>query len=196
MLSVFDVSTQFVDRAGGKIEATKLEKLCFYAFGWYAHLTGEPLFSERFYAMQHGPVVGDLLTAHAGLKEVDQDVLSSRFAPWETEREEPGGYIKKVIDCVWGTYGSLDAFDLAEYSHKEKVWQKSWKRRPKGSKRADLPHRDLISYFLAREPQSDEVPDLPPAMLTVVKQEILDTAERSSSVHHPFIEAIRKQRAA
>lgn len=196
MVSVFDVASQFVDRAGGTIEAVKLEKLCFYAFGWYAHLTGEPLFGEQFYAMKYGPVVGQLLSAHAGRTAVDQEVLSPQFSAWETERQKPTGYVEALIDYVWDTYGTYESFALAEYSHKESVWQDAWKHKPEGSKRADLPHADLISYFLARKPRPDEITGLPPAMITKVKREVLEEAEHSSSIHRAFIEAIRKQRSA
>ncbi|EPD30851.1 Panacea domain-containing protein [Gleimia europaea] len=196
MVSVFDIASEFMDRAGGKIEAVKLEKLCFYTFGWYAHLTGEPLFSEQLYAMKYGPVVGQLLSAHAGHRVVDQDMLARQFRAWDTTRQELTGYVERIIDSVWDTYGERDAFDLAEYSHGEGVWQEAWDRKPEDSKRADLPQDELISYFLARKPVAGEVQDLPPAMLTYASQEVLEASERASSVHVPFIEAIRKQRSA
>ncbi|MDO5747721.1 MAG: DUF4065 domain-containing protein [Actinomycetaceae bacterium] len=196
MASVFDIASEFVKRAGGEVEAVKLQKLCFYAFGWYAHLTGEPLFGEQFYAMKFGPVVGQLLSAHAKSKVVDQKMLEVQFKAWDTQRQELSEYIEEVIDSVWDTYSQKEAFVLADYSHDEAVWKDAWDSRPEGSRRANMPQGTLISYFLEREPKTGEVQHLPPAMLTRAKREILEEAEHVSSVHHPFIEVIRKQHSA
>lgn len=196
MASVFDIAAAFVDRAGGKVEALKLQKLCFYTFGWYAHLTGEPLFSEQIYAMKLGPVVGQLLSAHARHKVVDQAMLEPQFKAWDTTRQELSGYVEEVIDSVWATYGDWDRFELAEYSHIESIWQDAWLQRPEGAQRADLPQDRLISYFLDRKPGPGEVADLPPAMLTHVGQDTLVRAEEASSVHTPFVEALRRQHPA
>lgn len=196
MASVFDIASAFVDRAGGTIESVKLQKLCFYAFGWYAHLTGEPLFGEQLYAMKFGPVVGQLLSAHAGHKEVDQEMLDPQFEAWDTQREELPGYVREIIDSVWDTYGRQDAFKLAKYSHSEAIWKDAWDSRPEGTKRADIEHDAVVAYFLEREPRDGEVEDLPPAMVTRAKAEVLQAAESESAVHWSFIREMRKQRSA
>ena len=196
MVSVFDIASAFVDRAGGKIESVKLQKLCFYAFGWYAHLTGKPLFGEQLYAMKYGPVVGQLLTAHAGHRVVDQKMLDPQFEAWDTQREELPGYVREIIDSVWETYGSQGAFDLAQYSHSETIWQDAWDSRPEDAKRADIQHDAIVAYFLERDPRDGEVKGLPEAMLTRAKAEVLQTAESESAVHWPFIQQMRKQRSA
>jgi uncharacterized phage-associated protein len=78
--SVFDVAAALLARhEGSPMSALKLQKLCFYTFGWYAHLTGKPLFRESFYAMQFGPVVGELLSAHAGQKEVTISMIEAQL---------------------------------------------------------------------------------------------------------------------
>ncbi|MDO5721962.1 MAG: DUF4065 domain-containing protein [Actinomycetaceae bacterium] len=192
MVSVFDIASEFVDRAEGQIESVKLQKLCFYAFGWYAHLTGERLFGEQFYAMKFGPVVGQLLSAHAKRKVVDRSLLDDQFEAWDTQREELPGYVQRVIDAVWDAYGKKGAFALAEYSHSEAVWKDSWESKPKDAKRAVMELDDVVTYFLEREPRGEEDLDLPPAMLTRVDWAVLEEAEAESSIHMPFIEAFRE----
>ena len=40
-VSVFDITAALLNRApGGELPTLKLQKLCFYVYGWYAHLTG------------------------------------------------------------------------------------------------------------------------------------------------------------
>lgn len=196
MTTVFDVAAEFTDRAGGQIEPVKLQKLCFYAFGWFAHLTGEALFGERFYAMRYGPVVGELLSSHAKKRSVDHDLLQAQFDVRESEREHVGSYVSAVIDSVWNTYGKHDQFELAEYSHDEDVWRDAWDARQSGSLRADMFTDEVIRYFRVRQPSEGEVVDLPPAMTIDVPTHILDEADSSDSVHWPFISALQETRRA
>ena len=75
MRSVFDVSLDILKVSGQEsLPTLTLQKLVFYTYGWYAHLTGSRLFEQSFYAMPKGPVVGELLTAHARRLDVDRDV--------------------------------------------------------------------------------------------------------------------------
>lgn len=105
MITVFDVAAEFTDRAGGEIEPVKLQKLCFYAFGCFAHLTGEALIGERFYAMRYGPVVGELLSAHAKADENGWDVVVAKKnvadiagMPRPKAVGDPRGFLQVVVD--------------------------------------------------------------------------------------------------
>ncbi|VEI12868.1 Panacea domain-containing protein [Trueperella bialowiezensis] len=191
MITVFDIASEFLDRAGGKVNAVKLQKLCFYAYGWFAHLTGEPLFGERFYAMQYGPVVGELLSAHAGKKEVDASMMQTQLEERDVDRESMTGYVTAILDEVWDFYGSMDSFELAEYSRGEAIWQSSWESRPDDSKRCDLTQSELVSYFLQRAPKEGEAPGMPAPRRVTVPEELLRDAERQEAVHQPFVDAIR-----
>lgn len=192
MLSVFDIASDFVERAGGEIQSVKLQKLCFYAFGWYAHLTGEKLFNEQFYAMEYGPVVGELLSAHAKKKVVTSDMIADQIDARTTVHEPIEPYVKTVLDAVWDTYGHVDGFKLAQYSHDEDIWAESWQRKPEGSKRGDLYSDGIVKYFLWRAPGADEGKELPPAKITVASQEALEQSEDPDALHQPFVDSLRK----
>lgn len=191
MTSVFDVASELIERSGGSIETVKLQKLCFYAFGWYAHLTGEPLFGETFYAMPKGPVVGELLSAHATQPRVDLKKIEDQREAREDEREELDAYKKAVLDAVWSAYGSASSWDLVERTHKESVWDEAWKSRRSGTKRGDLSRDAVIEYFVDRYPKDGEKLDLPPAMISRASAAELADIESGAQVHRPFVEAVR-----
>lgn len=191
MTTVFDVASELIERSGGSLEAVKLQKLCFYAYGWYARLTGEPLFDETFYAMPRGPVVSELLSAHAGQISVDGGMMETQRQARDEEREELDAYKTAVIDAVWSAYGSKSSWTLVKMTHAEQVWDSAWKSRRQGSKRGELLGVDILEHFLGRESRSDEEIKLPPPMLSRGSREQLAEIEATSTVHRPFIEAVR-----
>ncbi|WP_167853887.1 Panacea domain-containing protein [Acidipropionibacterium timonense] len=196
MTSVFDIAAEFIDRSGGVIETVKLQKLCFYAFGWYAHLTGEPLFGETFYAMEYGPVVGELLSAHAKQRTVGARMIQDQREARQDEREELDPYKKAVLDAVWAVYGDKDRWKLVDLTHEESVWCEAWDSRRPGTKRGDLAREDVIAYFLDRQPRSSEQLDLPPAMISRASADELTAIEAEAEVHRPFVDAVRAFRYA
>ncbi|MGJ9530155.1 Panacea domain-containing protein [Actinotignum sp. GS-2025a] len=122
-MSVFDVAQFFVSHsASGSLSAPKLQKLCFYAFGWYGYQTGEALFDDAFYAMENGPVVGDLLTASACSATVDQKLLEEVHAAWEEEPKEFDLYTSDILKAVWDRYGDMPSEELTRATQQEEPW--------------------------------------------------------------------------
>ena len=191
MTTVFDIARELITRGGGSLETLKLQKLTFYTFGWYAHLTGEQLFGEKFYAMQRGPVVGELLSAHARQKAADITMIDAQREAREDLPEELDAYTSAVLDGVWRAYGHKDSWDLVNLTHQEAVWVDAWAARPEGSGRGDLRSPHIVEYFLTRAPKPGEDLDLPPAMVSLVSAEDLEAVESSARVHVPFVQAAR-----
>lgn len=196
MITVFDIAVELVQRNGSPISALRLQKLCFYTFGWYAHLTGEALFEEQFYAMEYGPVVGELLSAHAGRKSVDLETLKTQQRVRDDEPQEIDTYTGAVIDAVWDTYGSVSTSHLVDMTHEEAVWSDAWHSRTADSKRASLPSDAVVSYFVGRPPIDGDHIELPPPMISVEDPRELMLIERSSQVHQPFVDRIRSLEVA
>lgn len=191
MTTVFDIAAEFIERSGGSIETVKLQKLCFYSFGWYAHLTAEPLFSETFYAMAKGPVVGELLSAHAKQSSIDLEVIEGQRKAREDLPEELDPYKEAVLDAVWSSYGKSSSWELVDKTHEEAVWDVAWTSRRPGTKRGDLPSEDVIAYFLDRVPTDDERLELPPSMISRASVEALEDIEAQARVHQPYLQAVR-----
>lgn len=191
-VSVFDIAQALIERSGSEcIETVKLQKLCFYAFGWYAHLTGEALFPEAFYAMEKGPVVGELLSAHAGDRHISRDQLFRQLSAHEIGSVDFGAYIDQVLDYVWERYGSQTRWQLVETTHQEEVWIAAWGARRHGTKRGDLRHSEIIAFFRARiRPEQDDL--LPMSCISRIVEGDLEAAVRAGQAPHaPFVDAVR-----
>ncbi|MDE1655340.1 DUF4065 domain-containing protein [Actinotignum schaalii] len=171
MATVFDVALYFIQKTPRKeISAISLQKLCFYAFGWYAYGTISPLFNENFWAMKHGPVVGELLSAHAGSRDVSAErVNNAAQTIWQDQPQELSPYEAKVLDAVWDFYGHRDKWDLRDLTHTETIWVKAWDNRPHGVERAAMLKPDIIEYFFSKP-----VPEglhLPERCVSVIDEE-------------------------
>lgn len=174
MRTVFDVSTDLMKVGGeNEIETIKLQKLAYYTFGWYGRLTGEALFEQPFYAMKHGPVVGELLTLHAGKATVTRDHIEGARSSWEypISPSSEDVFYQRTLEAIWGYYGQIDPWMLRDMTHEDEVWHEAWSRRPAGQQRADLPQTEIISFF---EQRSDVPPVLdalmPPRRVTVLDE--------------------------
>lgn len=194
MVTVFDVASELLRLSGGRMGAVKLQKLCFYGFGWYSHLTGEPLFGERFYAMQHGPVVGELLSAHAGRKHVTRDIIAEQQEAREDDRADLDPYVAAVIEAVYEAYKGYTDWQLEALTHEESVWIQAWEARREGTKRGDLHRDELVDFFLDKSSASVSELDLPPAMVSRAPLHELEAIEADASAHQPFVDAIREYR--
>ncbi len=121
MSNVHDVANNFLllDKLndGEGISHLKLQKLVYYAQGFYLAIFDIPIFEERIEAWMHGPVSPDLYdtySAHgSNLLSVDEkfnsDVLN------ENEKE--------LIDEVYNVYGQFSAWKLRNMTHDESPWQ-------------------------------------------------------------------------
>lgn len=149
--SVFDIADDLLKLSDqSSLESLKLQKLTFYAYGWYAHLTGRPLFDQQFYAMQRGPVVGELLTAHSGEKHCDKSMLLRGKRVLEERAVPSDPFYDDVLQAVWSYYGQFSSFELVDMTHEEEVWVSAWSSRPLSSNRGDLPASKIITYFASK----------------------------------------------
>ena len=189
--TVFDVADALLERAPGhRLETLKLQKLCFYVFGWYAHQTGVALFDERFYAMPKGPVVGELLSAHAGKAAFSQEQLGKQFDEHDLDRDGLDLYVDEIVDAVWRCYGKLSAGELVDLTHEEQVWIDAWEHRPEGARRGDLSQEEIVGYFLHRRFTSFEEGrlDLPDSQITFVDADWLSELDsRDDLISEEFI---------
>gem|GEM_PF-722157 len=192
-VSVFDITAALLNRApGGELPTLKLQKLCFYVYGWYAHLTGEQLFPETFYAMEKGPVVGELLSAHAGLKKFTQEQLADQFTEREVDPQPLSPYIERIVDAVWDKHRNTHFMDLVDQTHDESVWITAWEGRRPGSKRGNLPAEDLVEHFLLKKRPPQEQLDLPLSLVSRICEETLAEVDAPIESATPFVETIRR----
>ncbi len=111
----------------------KLQKLLYYADGWFAVVSGRPLFAEDFEAWMNGPV---LPSQYHRFKDW-------RWRPIEQEVVRPTGlsadilaHLEEVVDV----FGSETAVALELMTHREQPWLEARAGLP-----ADAPSSAIIS---------------------------------------------------
>lgn len=155
-MTAFDVASSMLRHASkDSLNTLKLQKLVFYSFGWYGHLTGQRLFNEQFFALPKGPVVSTLLTAHSGMDAVSSDFLEE-YAQRTLAVTDP--YAEAVVDAVWLSYGKFSKWELIDMTHCEEPWVTAWTTRPKGANRSALRSESVLEHFREKTSAVYDIP--------------------------------------
>ncbi len=126
MISVFDVADYFLcfqdDESEDYISNLKLQKLCYYAQGFYLALKGKRLFDNNILAWQHGPVVKELYEKYKkhGSGKL---VVSENFDINEIAED-----IRSLLGEIYEEYGQYSAWRLRNMTHAEAPWIKAQKK--------------------------------------------------------------------
>lgn len=130
------VANKFIEIAkekGSPITPMKLQKLVYFAHGWYLSLTsGQPLIDEKIEAWRYGPVVPSLyhefkshgnraIEGYATDLQADQGL---RFVtPHLPDDKNLSAFIKKI----WEVYGKRTAIELSNITHQPNTpWAEIW----------------------------------------------------------------------
>ncbi|MDZ5145147.1 Panacea domain-containing protein [Microbacterium testaceum] len=107
--SVLDVAG-YVKRAAdvGHGDAMRLQKLLYYVQAWHLAWTGRPAFDGPFEAWPKGPVNREVYRVNRYVHQ---------FPAVELPDE-----LREVVDSVIEHYGSRDAQELVELTHRDEPW--------------------------------------------------------------------------
>jgi len=150
-----------------RLSPLKLQKLVYFAHGWYLALTGKPLINEPVEAWKFGPVIPSLY--HALKKYAYQSVnecmtdddfwepstggvcheLSVDDGPDQQENE----LAKRIVRRVWDVYGGFSATQLSNLTHDDGT---PWSMTPDKDKRrnAIIDPEIIRGYFKAQADKS------------------------------------------
>lgn len=158
--SAIALSNEFIDlslqdRTRPRLDHLKLQKLLYYAYGWWAaNERGQMLFDEDIYAWRLGPVVEriyqafkhmgrDALTTYASEVIVDNNGHAQFAQPKVGDLE-----VKAFIRQIWDTYGEYTGIQLANLSHEVGgPWHEMWTKSG-NSGTAKIPHQLIENYFV------------------------------------------------
>ncbi len=142
MADIKDVVAYFLHldqlNEGEGLSNLKMQKLAYYAQGFYSAINDEPLFDNAIQAWAHGPVVVDL---YHQLKQHGSNAIPcpEGFDP-ETLSEEQ----RELLDEVFDVFGQFSAWKLRNMTHEEKPWLDH-------EDAADqIPLSEITSYFKTR----------------------------------------------
>jgi uncharacterized phage-associated protein len=166
------VANYFLELAeadGKSLDPMKIQKLVYFAHGWYLAITGKPLVDEHPEAWTYGPVFRSLYHTFKvyGSKPIEQpaDVLSfdrnvrtgerprfQRVVPTldDSAEEADVEMAKQVIRRVWEVYGSWSAIQLSQLTHEDGgPWEVTVRENP-GRKGTDISDERIREYFVTK----------------------------------------------
>jgi uncharacterized phage-associated protein len=126
------VANEFLELAkkdGKQLTPMQLQKLVYFAHGWYLAITGERLLDERIEAWQWGPVIPSLYSEfkHFGSGPITEMamkiVLGSgsgiSYRPYRLKSDNPSADFAamQVIERIWKLYGQYSASQLSGMTH-------------------------------------------------------------------------------
>ena len=154
-----DIAEYFLSQAdpmvGDIISNLKLQKLVYYAQGFYLATFDKPLFDDAIEAWDHGPVVANLypVYSYAGRGHINP---ASSYPIIEFDEES-----SSILGYVYQLLGKCSALKLKNMSHRDAPWQNAY---DKGAKTI-IPHQDMRKYFKTLIQSS---PDIPADALEIV----------------------------
>jgi uncharacterized phage-associated protein len=154
------IANEFLKIAKAKGDALtqmKLQKLVYFAHGWYLALTGQPLISERVEAWQYGPVIralyqdfkaygNDPIKAPAAGFQMDGGKLKSKTLSLDdcAEKEE-ADQAKALVARIYEVYGRFSAVRLSNSTHMPGTpWDQIYQN---GKKSLVIPDEFIRQYF-------------------------------------------------
>lgn len=110
-MDILEVANAFLTIAS--MTPKKLQKLCYYAQGWYAGLTGRRLFDNDLQAWIHGPVCPKLYEVYKSYGYNEIPKINENITNEE---------LKGIAEQIYRIYGNLDGDELEQLTHQEKPW--------------------------------------------------------------------------
>lgn len=106
---VQDVAAYVLSKAA-PMSTMKLQKLCYFAYGYHLAWDDEQLFPDSFEAWANGPVAPALYSRHRGRFSLDKDSIEGDPAQLTVGQRES-------VDLVLETFKDYTAHQLSEMSH-------------------------------------------------------------------------------
>ena len=118
--TIADAAAYILSKAA-PMTSMKLQKLCFYAYGYHLAWEERPLFPEHFEAWANGPVAPVLYRLHRGKYRLAAgDIEGDPEALDDGERES--------IDLVLAGLDGFTAHQLSTMTHQELPWLRARER--------------------------------------------------------------------
>ncbi|MCL2064970.1 MAG: DUF4065 domain-containing protein [Candidatus Cloacimonetes bacterium] len=140
-ITCFDVANYFLvcqdEDAGEFMSHLKLQKLVYFAQGFYLAIFNKPLFDELIHAWDHGPVCTKIYNKFDKYKKKplplpDIDVFSV-FTPEQHQ----------VLDIVLNRYRKFSAWELRNITHSEGPWKKTYSK----ARNSEISQSDMQDFF-------------------------------------------------
>jgi uncharacterized phage-associated protein len=117
------------------LQTWRVQKLLYYAHGWYLAAHGSALVADGFEAWEHGPVVRSIYVAfkQSGDRAITKraEILNVLTGEVSVAKCEVPDVDRKLLADVLEGYGHLHAFELSRMTHEHgSPWDKVWNSQP------------------------------------------------------------------
>lgn len=146
------IANAFINRAreeGAELQPLKLQKLVYYAAGYYLGAYDAPLLNCSIEAWDYGPVVPELYREFRefGGQPITRFATENDFDLTPVPIPTGNGQVMNVVNYVWETYKNFTGLQLSDMTHADETpWNRVRKERP-GIKNADIDEKALKDYF-------------------------------------------------
>jgi uncharacterized phage-associated protein len=104
----------------GDVDHMKLQKLLYYANGWWLATEGTPLLNEPPEVWRYGPVFAWLYSSlnRFGHSNIGGPVAPGPFAiANQAEVDVPQDRLKRLLEWIWNEHGHKSAIQLSDETH-------------------------------------------------------------------------------
>lgn len=112
------LANTFIDKYGRNegIQHMKLQKLAYYAHGWWLSYYDSPFLTERPQVWRYGPVFKSMYNAlkHFGSNSIR---IPQSATPFEKPEIISSGDVLSLISWVWERYSPYSAITLSDKTH-------------------------------------------------------------------------------
>ena len=140
-ITLDDEQCQKSGEEGACLSKLKIQKLLYYAQGYYSALYDKPLFEEEIQAWEHGPVV---VAVYDHFKGIDGNFIPASNKMSEEEIRSIGEKERELIEDVFLLMGQYSAWKLRNKTHTEDPWMDTYKD---GVKNIVIPLDTIKKYF-------------------------------------------------
>jgi uncharacterized phage-associated protein len=106
---------------GKPVDQMKVQKLIYFAHGWYLAIAGKPLLNETVEAWRFGPVIPSLYHC---LKFSGNLPISAPIEVHEPDSiiaDDPDSELQAYLSRIWNLYSSFTGIQLSNMTHEEET---------------------------------------------------------------------------
>jgi len=129
------------------LDPLKLQKLLYYAYGWYLAIKDKQLFAEKIGAWRYGPVIQNIYREFASfgsnqITDFGTEFNGNQFIAPSVQDAEVSEFLKQI----WDTHKGLSGIELSNATHESGA---PWDLARKAG-RPYLDDEDMKSYFRSK----------------------------------------------
>lgn len=161
------IANAFLDKAeqsGTTLTPMKLQKLIYYAHGWYLAIKNQPLIDEYIEAWDYGPVISSV---YSEFRNFGAAPIYGRATLWDQQEQDyvvpkpsqTDSELNGLIDAIWDNYNQYDALKLSEMTHLEGAPWHLIKQKYPDFRNVQIPNDVIANYFreMMVEPEKEQV---------------------------------------